>query len=602
MDPSVAEVLALLRGSRAVDVSRDGPATGDADHDPSADLIGRLGGLGLLTGYQAGRIRAGCGHELVIGPYLLLDPRGAGGMGRVFRAWHPAMGREVALKILLDGHRERASVVQRFRDEALAAGKLAHPNVVVAHDAGEVDDLAYFVMEFVSGIDLEALVRGSGPLAVGPACDAARQAALGLQHIHERGLVHRDINPSNLLMADDGVVKVADLGLARASDGVGPGGMLDDRIVGTPDFLAPEASEDPAGADIRADIYSLGCTLYFLLAGAPPYPGGTALGKVGKHRDALPIPLDALRSDLPPALVAVIRRMMARWPGDRFAAPEEVARALGPFSGGPTAPELPPSDAALRALIEEPRWGGRRVAGSILLLAIAAGGIAAWRHAARRDGQGAGAVRSAPPAPGTPAPIDGRPDAPPRSPSPSGSADRPARNLARKASVRGWERIRDNDYDRAYAEFDEAIRLDPANVRALDGRGVCLQRRGECERAIADFTQAIRLEPGSAKYHADRGSAYRQAGNLAGAAADYERAIALGPRIGNMHRALGLIRLDLGELDRALDCLDRAIELDPADLNAYRARSRVHKRMGNIEAYEADRRRAIGVRSWREGT
>ncbi len=263
----------------------------------------------------------------VLGNYELLAPVGAGGMGRVYKARHRRMNRIVALKVLAPELLRSADARARFQREVEAAARVASPHVVAAYDAGEADGRDFLVMEFVEGGNLADLVKRAGPLPVGRALDFVVQAARGLAHAHAAGLVHRDVKPANLLLDQHGTVKVLDLGLARALSGAGgPAEHLTHTtaVMGTPAFMAPEQAADTRAADARADIYGLGCTLYFLLAGRPPFDGATALEVVLAHRDK-PIPPIA---DCPPGVVAFLRTALAKQPADRFPTMAAVVAAL----------------------------------------------------------------------------------------------------------------------------------------------------------------------------------------------------------------------------------------------------------------------------------
>jgi hypothetical protein len=221
-----------------------------------------------------------------------------------------------------------------------AAAQLDNPNVVRALDADRVGETHFFVMEYALGTDLAKLVQQQGPLPVAQACDYIRQAALGLQHAFEKGLVHRDIKPHNLLVTTQGVVKVLDLGLARLThveeDGASGSGLTDEGVVmGTADYMAPEQALDPHGADIRADLYSLGCTLYFLLTGQVPFPEGNLTQKIARHQMVDPPPVERLRPEVPPAVSAVVRRLLAKRPEDRYQTPAELAEVLAQVGAGP---------------------------------------------------------------------------------------------------------------------------------------------------------------------------------------------------------------------------------------------------------------------------
>ncbi len=321
-------------------------------HSDAKALAAEMCRRDLLTYYQAEQLLAGRAAELVLGKYRLLDRLGSGGMGQVFRAYHRILQSVRAVKIIHPDCLTSREAIQRFFREARAVAALKHPNIVVAHDADQEGDRCYFVMEYVPGIDLAHLVKERGALPVGEACDYARQAALGLQHAHDKGMVHRDIKPGNILLSrEDGVVKILDLGLARLRD---PGASAlagevpltaQGMMMGTPDFMAPEQAEDSGGVDIRADVYSLGCTLYQLLSGSVPFPGGSLGEKLRKHYAEMPAPLTQRRPEVPPALSAVVERMMAKRPDQRYQTPGEVAEALRLYCAADGAPSIPQTQA-----------------------------------------------------------------------------------------------------------------------------------------------------------------------------------------------------------------------------------------------------------------
>jgi WD40 repeat protein len=272
--------------------------------------------------------------------YELLEELGRGGMGIVYKARQPAADRLVALKVIRKERLANVEAVRRFRREAQAAARLAHPNIVLVYDSDQAGDTHYLAMEYVDGITLQRLVEQAGPLPVAQACDYVRQVALGLQHAHEQALVHRDIKPANLMVAKPttsgtpGLVKVLDMGVARLYQLTDNQEELlttlteDGAMLGTPDYIAPEQLENAHAADIRADLYSLGCTFHFLLTGQVPFPGGTLIQKLDKQRWALPTSADQIRPEVPAGLAAVVRRLMAKSPADRYQTPGELAAAL----------------------------------------------------------------------------------------------------------------------------------------------------------------------------------------------------------------------------------------------------------------------------------
>jgi serine/threonine protein kinase len=313
------------------------------------DLAAKLIQRGHLTAYQANLLLQGRSAELTVGPYLLLERLGEGGTGQVFKARHQALNRMVALKLVRRELLADSEVVGRFYREVAVISRLEHPGIVRAYDAGPAGDTHFLVMEYVEGTDLARVVKERGPLPVDQACAFVRQAALGLQHIHEKGLVHRDIKPSNLFLASKTEsIKILDLGLARCQpvaqealvgleSQTTPLTKFGGVLLGTPDYLAPEQALDSHGADIRADVYSLGCTFYYLLTGQPPFPGGTLAQKLLRHQQAEPPPLASLVPTLPASVSSIARRALAKRPEDRYQTPAELAEALAATPRGATA-------------------------------------------------------------------------------------------------------------------------------------------------------------------------------------------------------------------------------------------------------------------------
>ena len=316
----------------------------DATTAPAAAQF--LVATGFLTPFQTERLLAGRSDGFILGQYVILEQVGRGSVGRVFKARHRTMNRLVAVKVLAADVTRTELARQGFHREVRAAAKLNHPNIVTAYDANEVGERFYLVMEFVDGPTLDALVRERGPLPVAEACELVRQAAVGLQHAHEQGMVHRDIKPHNILVTEASkthpgcVVKIADFGIARlAPPPVAAAAVPRPGLLGTPDYVAPEQAYNPHTADHRADLYSLGCVFYFLLTGRPPFPGGTRDDKVLRHQFESPIPVERLRPDVPPLVAEIIARLMAKDPNARYHSAAAVAARLDGLAAGAVAAE-----------------------------------------------------------------------------------------------------------------------------------------------------------------------------------------------------------------------------------------------------------------------
>ncbi len=270
--------------------------------------------------------------------YELLAKLGEGGMGAVYKARHTKLDKIVALKVLPADRMRSKEAVARFEREMRAVGKLDHPNLIRAHDAGEVEGTHFLVMEYVAGCDLSDLVGRSGPLSVANACELIRQTAAGLQYAHEHGLVHRDIKPSNLMLASDGQVKVLDLGLALLADEQAGSELTNSgQMMGTVDYMSPEQALSSHTVTAQADLYSLGASLYKLLTGDAPFAGeayGSTLKKLMAIANDVPTPVAKRRNDVPAELSKLIDRMLAKKAEDRPASAAEVVKALAPFTAG----------------------------------------------------------------------------------------------------------------------------------------------------------------------------------------------------------------------------------------------------------------------------
>ncbi len=302
---------------RAVDGS-------DPDEEVSEEsLVKYLVDSELITAYQVDQLRAGR-TKLNLGPYIVTDFIGQGGMGQVFKAEHKVMGRECAVKVL-PFHRSTPEAIATFIHEIRTQAKLDHPNLVHAYDAGHDGNVHYLVTEFVPGTDLRRLVRSEGPLTVQQAASIVMQAALALEYAHERGLIHRDMKPGNILVTPEGVAKVSDLGLANfmnEDDDPRAG-----KIVGTADYLAPEQIRNPHDVNKASDVYSLGCTMYYAVTGKVPFPGGTPGSKAKRHLEETPWHPRRFNPEVSEEFVEVIADMMEKDPAaGRLTAGEVVGR------------------------------------------------------------------------------------------------------------------------------------------------------------------------------------------------------------------------------------------------------------------------------------
>jgi eukaryotic-like serine/threonine-protein kinase len=337
-EPTMTTALALAGNGFAPQTwEQAGPVADDAGPTrPEVLAPTRRGAESPPAHEQAAR--AGEGWPTLPG-YEILGELGRGGMALVYKARHLRRQCIVAVKVSDPGLAGEGDVVARFHQEQALAGRLTHPNLVAAYDAGQVAGVPYLVLEFVEGDDLARLVRQRGPLPAAEACEVVRQAALGLQHLHRQGLVHRDVKPANLMLTPSGRVRLLDLGVARHLHVPAPGGQITShgQFLGTPDYMAPEQCLDCHAVDGRADLYALGCTLYELLAGLPPFAGpgyGSVFLKMRAHVEEPVPPIRGRRPDVPERLAAALGRMLAKDRTSRFASAAGVAAAIQPFAAG----------------------------------------------------------------------------------------------------------------------------------------------------------------------------------------------------------------------------------------------------------------------------
>jgi serine/threonine protein kinase len=333
---TIDQFLDVVKKSGLLDETRLETRTGQLLRSPSPpndplSLAGILVREGLMTRWQADQFLQGKSRGFQIGKYNILDRLGSGGMSCVYLCKDRTLPLRVAVKVLPKSMADDETMLKRFYREARATATLDHPHVIHAYAIDQTDQFHYMVMEYVDGKSLEEIVQKDGPLSVGKAVKYIRQTALGLQYIHESGLIHRDIKPGNLLLeyAKDSI-KILDMGLARFFNDNEE--LLTRGVLGTVDYFAPEQTMDSHAVDSRADIYSLGGTMAFLLTGSPPFEGGTVIQKIQGHRRLDPRPIRAIRPDVPEAVVTIILKMMAKDPAQRYQNLGEVWQALAPWA------------------------------------------------------------------------------------------------------------------------------------------------------------------------------------------------------------------------------------------------------------------------------
>ncbi|HUR55134.1 MAG TPA: protein kinase [Gemmataceae bacterium] len=342
---SANELLDLVQKSGVTDAARlqtymQKLSSASGTPTEPAKMAGMLVRDGILTHFQAEQLLQGKWKRFTIGKYKVLEKLGAGGMGQVFLCEHKLMRRRVAVKVLPTAKAEDSSSLERFYREARAVAAVDHPNLVRAYDIDQDDNLHFLVMEFVDGTNFHDLIKKFGPLDVTRACHYIYGAAVGLQHAHEMGLVHRDIKPGNILIDRTGVVKILDLGLARffhdEEDVLTK--KYDENVLGTADYLAPEQAIDSHVVDIRADIYSLGATFYYLLTASPLFPEGSVAQKLIWHQSREPVPVKQLRPEVPDGVAAIVNKMLAKDADDRYQVPADLMAALAPWVATPIPP------------------------------------------------------------------------------------------------------------------------------------------------------------------------------------------------------------------------------------------------------------------------
>jgi eukaryotic-like serine/threonine-protein kinase len=411
---SVDEFVDLIRKSSILEEPRLSAYVQKLKADPNtATEINGVAGLfvrdGLLTYFQAEQFLQGKWKRFTIGKYKVLEKLGSGGMGQVFLCEHKLMRRRVAVKVLPTAKASDPSSLERFYREARAVAALDHQNIVRAYDIDQDENLHFLVMEYVDGSSLQDIIRKTGPMNVTRACHYMYWSAIGLQHAHAAGLIHRDIKPGNILVDRQGVVKILDLGLARFfnDDQDLLTKKYDESVLGTADYLAPEQAVDSHTVDGRADIYSLGATFYFLLTGNPPFAEGTVAQKLLWHQTRTPKPVREVRPEVPADVAAVLGKMMSKKPEDRYQTPAHLSEALLKFTQTPIPPppdiEMPQLSAAAQGTASGPMT----VTAAPRTIATAPR-TPPPVHAPRATATAGAPAASPPPAPSPPVPAPGK--------------------------------------------------------------------------------------------------------------------------------------------------------------------------------------------------
>lgn len=338
LSKSVFQQSALTSGLLTRDDLEEATALIQAERNslsPVSDeqLAKKLIEMGKLNRWQAQQLRSGNKIKFTLGPYLLIDSLGRGGMGEVYKAEHSVMGRVVAVKVL-PPHKTTDESIASFIREIRTQAQLDHENLVRAYDAGHDLNVHFLVTEYVPGANLRILIRREGRLSMQSAASIISQAARGLAYAHSRGLIHRDVKPGNLLVTPDGHTKVSDLGLSGYFNDPEQTDVHGGKVVGTADYLAPEQITAPERPTPISDIYSLGCTLYYAVTGKVPFPGGTPREKAQKHRHQFPLDPRRLNPELSDEFVDVIADLMAKKPEERIQTANDVIDRLAPWVEG----------------------------------------------------------------------------------------------------------------------------------------------------------------------------------------------------------------------------------------------------------------------------
>ncbi|MEE8443338.1 MAG: tetratricopeptide repeat protein, partial [Dehalococcoidia bacterium] len=548
-----------------------------------------------------------------IGSYRILERIAAGGQATVYRAWDSRTGQVVALKVMHEHLVHDPSYLERFVREARLAASISHPNIVRIFEVDQAGETYYMSLEYLP-LSLHDLIRAEGRMPIERAVDIAHQIALGLAAAHERGIVHRDIKPQNILIDPSGTVKVTDFGISRAVDLATM--TRTGAVMGTPHYMSPEQAKGER-VDIRSDLYSLGIALFEMLTGELPFNAETPWEVIRKHIEAQPTPVRRLHADIPQSVERIVTRCMEKDPSHRFQTPQELASALaqaipGIVTADATRPASPsprptqPPQAQERATrpaqappqpspqpIPQPKKGssGRiftvgGIIGAIVILVIVRFGVSAIQDAFFEPTPFPLPTRTTPLPAFKPAVI----------PTATPTTELDFLSEADQHYNTGIQFQEQGLHERAMAEFDQAISLNPQDGDAYLNRGFAYYSLGDLDIAIRDFTQAIRLNPQDAQAYTNRGSAYYELERYERAIRDYEQAISIDPQFADVYYNRGLAYLYLPDLKRAIQDFSTALDFNSgdADAYAYRGLAYTHLSMGTEAQKDFEQARLLG--------
>ncbi len=516
-----------------------------------------------------------------VGPYRVIEQLGSGGMATVFKAYHPALDRYVAIKVLHAAFKADPQFFERFQREARIVAKLEHPHIIPVYDFNEHHGEPYLVMRFVEGETLKPKMADD-PLPSAEILRLLRPVCEALSYAHQQGVLHRDIKPSNMMITQDGHIFLTDFGLARMVQ-AGESTLSQDMMVGTPQYISPEQAQGISNLDGRTDIYSLGVVLFEMFTGRVPFNADTPFATIHDHIYApLPLP-SAINPDIDPAVERLLLKALAKNPNDRFATADELLKGLETTLAAQTVP-TPETDKTSPAKItpasktvvdkkkdQMPWW--IYVGGAALVVVILAGIIAGaglWRRANRANqpvptpvaDAGQPGADSQPTSPDNPPPAQPTIQPTPSSPEPSQSQQ--AVELSRQATTA----LEQKQFDRAIELFTQAVTADPHYLPAYFGWSNALRQSGDIPGSVAVLEEAASQNPDSPDVYLRLGEAHMVGENPQAALAAFEQAVALAPDSSDAHAREALALLTLNRNEEAKEVIDTALSLDPLNPEA----------------------------------